>query len=240
MADIDETGDSGAAEPAESTQPGAREMSSTSERPKRPLVAGVLLLFLVGLGLFHGIFQISSPGEEINESLRFSDIRWTVQGTVHAPNGTALAGATVVSNQAPEHNATTNETGSYRIGGLAAGFNSLNFSHPETGNLTLNLVLLQDATADVEMPPAGRPAVVDHHSVADQRTIARTWGVVVLVLTIATAAGAVATYRRGPRKLAIAGCVTGFLVGLFAWDPLGLIIAPAALFLVLRDRSDWR
>lgn len=210
--------------------------AAPAPRPTRPLVAGILLLSLVGLGLFNGILQVASPGQGTDESLRFSDITWTVEGTVHAPNGTALADVTIVSNESPETSTTTDANGTYRLGGLAAGFNSLNFSHADQGNLTLNLILLQDASADVEMPPPGEDAVVDHHSVADQRTIGRTWGVVILVLTLATAAGAVAAYRRGPRKLAIAGCVTGSLVLL----PLSLLLAAGAIFLVLRNKAEWR
>lgn len=230
-----EAGDPQRPDAPEPTDP-ASDSPSGEQKPYRPFVAGVLLLFLVGLGLFSGVLQVVNPGQGADESLRFSETSWTVEGTVHAANGTPLAGVRVVSNQEPGVNATTDDDGRYRVAGLATGFNSLNFTHPEHANLTLRLVLLQDATADVELPPPGAPEVVDHHTVADQRTISRVWGILILTLSAGTAAGAVAAYRRRPRKLAIAGCVTGFFAGL----PLSVLIAPAALFLVLRDRSEWR
>lgn len=209
---------------------------AAKRKPHRPLVAGVLLLFLVGLGLFSGVLQVVSPGQGVNDALRFTETTWSVEGTVRGTNGTPLAGVAVVSNEQPDANATTDDDGRFRLDSLATGFNSLNFTHPEHANLTLRLVLLKDATADVDLPPPGSPQIVDHSTVSDQRTISRVWGVLLLALSAGTAAGAVAAYRRRPRKLAILGCVTGLLAAL----PLSVIIAPAALFLVLRDRSDWR
>lgn len=232
VSEAGEPGRSDARQPAEGPQDGP----DAAQKSHRPFVAGVLLLFLLGLGLFNGVLQVASPGGGTDASLRFTEQTWHVEGTVTAANGTPVADAAIVSNEQPGRNATTDADGRYRIDGLATGFNSLNFSHPDHANLTLRLVLLQDASADVRMPPPGDAEVVDHHTVGDQRTIARVWGVLILTLSVVTAAGAVAAYRRRPRKLAIGGCVAGFFAGL----PLSIIIAPAALFLVLRDPSEWR
>jgi hypothetical protein len=196
----------------------------------------VLLLFLFGIGAFQGVFQLVVTPDPEDAALSLDTVRWTLTGTVHDAAGRPVANASVVLRDDPSRSTNTSSDGRFVLQGLPSGFNAVNFWHPQHANVTLRLVMLKDQNADVTLPALGAaPQTVDHPSVADQQRIGKVLGTVVLLLAVLSFVGAMACYKRRRRPLAIAGAIGGFFGAL----PLSVVVAPAALFLILRSRDDW-
>jgi hypothetical protein len=214
------------------TEPAVQTAPKASQRA---LIAGVLLVFMAGIGLFQGVLQLVQT-DSFDNPISVGEPRFTIEGVVRDPSGFPLDNVTIMVRGGAEANATTNATGRFHLGPLPPATLTLTASHPNYSNVTLRLVLLESKSVDLRLGPAGEPPrQQDDESVSQARFISRVWAVAYLVLAGLTLAGAVLAYRRRRRRLVLAACAAGLVAAL----PLSLFLAPAAFVLAWRARPDF-
>ena len=233
------------ATPGHGPAPDADEVPpSGPQRSQKPVIAGVFLLFLAGLGVFSGLLYTVFDTDPSQENFQLPGTAYAVSGIVRDGSDFPLNGTEVFVDDADAPAAVSDPKGRYTVANLTAGMHHLVYVHPAHGNLTLRLVVLQNETADVVLStPPGEAATVDHASFDRYRVIRRTIGSSVLILAAVTAGGAVAAYRRRVRPLAFAACGTGFLAALPTLaSPLGLMVLllpPLALWMLVSGRHEF-
>lgn len=202
----------------------------------RPKVAGFLLLSLFGLIVFQSIVVWTDPGASLHSTVDIPNRSFAIAGTVVDPAGAPVANASVlVPDIASVGEATTDDSGGFRLTGLPAGYVALRVDAAGYGPAEVRLFLTADQ--QVRVPLRVDPAlhVINHASYRTLLNIVGFCGVLLIGIGLLTLAGALAAYRRRNYRLA----VTAGVVGAFGSPPISLVLGIIVVILVVRARAEF-